>query len=175
MAYLNQIDKIYSQTLLKLAVDNGQVLDEITQIEEVFAKSKELTHLIQNPAINTKHKTEILDEIFKDKINSEIYKFLIVLVEKNRINRLKQIVESFKINYYEENNIKNVIIISAIELNEEMKKNITAKLENKLNKKVMPQWETDKDIIAGLIFKLGDTVIDTSLRHKLENLNKLMK
>jgi F0F1-type ATP synthase delta subunit len=39
----------------------------------------------------------------------------------------------------------------------------------------MPKWEINNEIIGGLVFKIGDTVIDTSLRHKLESFSKIMK
>ena len=69
-------------------------------------------------------------------------------------------------------NIKNVEIISAIDLNFETKTNILFKLEHKLNCEIVPHWHTDKNIIAGLTFKFDDYVIDTSIRNKIENLSK---
>ena len=67
---------------------------------------------------------------------------------------------------------KKVEIVSAIKLNFEAKTNVLFKLEHKLNCEIVPDWQVDEDIIAGLIFKFDDFVIDTSVRNKVENLSK---
>lgn len=175
MTYTNQADKIYAQSLLELGIDKTQALDELTKIEEVLNSSNELVEILQNPTINISKKTEILEQIFKDKIDDKIYNFISVLVEKNRITDFKGILKCYIEQYNELNNIKSVEIISAIELNDKDKKRITSALEEKLNKKIYPKWDINNEIIAGLVFKIGDTIIDTSIKHKLDNLNKIMK
>lgn len=175
MTYINQTDKIYAQALLELDSDKNQILKELMDIEEVFNSSKELIQILLNPTINISQRLGILEQIFKDKIDEKLYKFLIILVEKNKIDRFKEIIQCYTEQYNELNNIKDVKIISAIELEESEKQKITNALENKLNKRIQPQWDINNEIIAGLIFKIGDTIIDTSIKHKLDKLNKIMK
>ena len=69
-------------------------------------------------------------------------------------------------------NTKTVEIISAKELDFENKTMILLKLEKKLNCEIKPLWTINSDIIAGLVFKFDDYVIDTSLNAKLEDLSK---
>ena len=175
MTYINQSDKIYAQSLLELDLANDQVLNELSKINEVLTSSEELVMTLSNPTINISHKTEILEQIFKNKIDEKMFRFLQILTEKNKIKRFESITECFKTKYNEFCNIKEVEIISAIELDNDYKYKIKQILEKKLNKNVMPKWDIDNDIIGGLVFKIGDTVIDTSLKHKLESFSKIMK
>ena len=63
-------------------------------------------------------------------------------------------------------------VISAVEISDDRKQKLVEKLQNKLQKTVIPNWNVDKDIIGGLIIRIGDDVVDNSLRNKLENLSK---
>jgi F0F1-type ATP synthase delta subunit len=69
---------------------------------------------------------------------------------------------------------KKVEIISPIELNFENKSNILFKLEHKLNCEIIPKWTIDESIIAGLVYKFDDYVIDTSIRAKLKDFSKVI-
>ena len=95
-----------------------------------------------------------------------------LLTEKNRISELKGIYEALSGFKNKKTNKKNVEIVSAIELNNETKQRIIEKLNKKLNCDIMPLWQIDKSIIAGLVFKYDDYVIDTSVLAKLKQLSK---
>ena len=70
--------------------------------------------------------------------------------------------------------LERVEVISAVEMKEDAKNRLKQKLEEKLKKSVMINFEQDAEIIAGLVIRIGDSVIDNSLRHKLEDLSKEM-
>jgi len=175
MTYINQSDKIYAQSLLELDIENNQVIAELSEINEVLKSSKELVMTLSNPSINISHRKEILEQVFKNKIDNKLYRFLEILTEKNKITRFEAIEKCYETKYNEFNNIKEVEITSAIDLNDGYRQKIIQILESKLNKNIMPKWNTDKSIIGGLIFKIGDTLIDTSVKHKLESFSKIMK
>ena len=99
MTYINQSDKIYAQSLLELDLDNNQVLRELSEINEVLTSSKELVMTLSNPTINISHRTEILEQIFRNKIDDRMFRFLQILTEKNKISRFEAITECFKTKY----------------------------------------------------------------------------
>ncbi|MCD7740132.1 MAG: F0F1 ATP synthase subunit delta, partial [Candidatus Gastranaerophilales bacterium] len=70
------------------------------------------------------------------------------------------------------NNIVKPVVISAIELEESQKNKIIEKLEYKLTKKVIPQYQVNPDIIGGLIFKIDDKTIDCSIKTKFDNMKQ---
>lgn len=172
---ISQSAKNYSDALIDLDLANDVTLVDMVKIEEVLNSSKELCETLNNPTLNTEVKIAILNDIFKGKINDKIYEFLVLLIKKNRIKQFSEIFTSYKKKLHDIQNIKEVEIMSAIELSDEYKKKIITKLENKLNKRIIPNWQISTDIIGGLVIKIDDTLIDTSLKNKIENLSKVMK
>ena len=114
----------------------------------------------------------MIDEIFSDSIQENVKNFLKVIIEKKRFNELNGIIASFTKKLDEINSIKRVEVTSAIEMDENIKQRILEKLQLKLHQNVIAEWKIDTDIIGGLIVKIDDDVIDSSLRCKLENLSK---
>ena len=159
----------YAQALF----ETGQNFEkDLETVQQVLNSSADFTNVISNPAIDLTTKYEILDEIFKDQINANVLQFIKILTEKNRLNEIEQIKFSYieKVNNF--NNIQKVEILSAIELTNETKTKITNKLSEKLNKTIIPTWNINKEIISGLVFKIDDDIIDTSLLNKIESIGK---
>ena len=69
-------------------------------------------------------------------------------------------------------NIIRVSVTSAIELDDGKKDYIRSKLEEKLKKEVLTTWVIDSNIIGGLIFNINETIVDNSIRHRLDNIGK---
>lgn len=145
---------------------------DLELIQEVMKSSVDFINIISNPAIDLNVKYSILDEIFKDKIDEKVLQFIKILTEKNRLNEFDEILLAYKEYANKYNDIKLVEITSAIELNDEQKTRIIEKLSEKLEKKVIAKWGIDKEIISGLIFKIGDDIIDTSIKNKIESIGK---
>lgn len=159
----------YAQALF----ETGQNFEkDLEMVQQVLNDSADFTNVISNPAIDLTTKHEILDEVFKNQINANVLQFIKILAEKNRLNEIEQIKYSYIEKVNEFNNIQKVEIISAIELSEETKSKITNKLSEKFNKTIAPTWDINKEIIAGLVFKIGDDIIDTSLLNKVESIGK---
>ena len=118
-------------------------------------------------------KYEILDEIFKKELSEKVLNFIKILVEKNRFNEFEQIVQAYSDEVDQNNNIKRVEIVSAVELSDNQKQKAIEKLEARLQKTVKVGWTVDTSIIGGLIIKIDDDVIDTSLKNKLDKLSKI--
>lgn len=169
--------KNYADSLIQIYKDGimscEDILNNLNIIKEIAKNSSELVDVMNNPAISNKIKFEIIENVFSNQINDKLINFLKVLVDKKRFHELNQIIEAFSINVDEIHNIKRVEVISAIEVSEDRKQNLIEKLQNKLQKTIIANWNIDKNIIGGLIIKIGDNVIDNSLRNKLENLSKI--
>ncbi len=167
---ISQISKIYASAIFDS--DYAKIKEQLKQIQETLNSSNELILILQNTSINLDKKIQVLEDIFSNKIDKKLLNLLKLLSEKNRLSEFNSICESFNQLVDERNNIIQVEIVSAIELSQAQQLLILEKLENKLCSKISPIWEQDTDLIAGLIFKLGDKVIDTSVRKKLEQISK---
>lgn len=173
--FISQASKIYANALVGLDIDKDAITSDLKEIVAVFEKSEDLRAILSNSSVNLGKKKEIIAEIFGGKIDEKLVNFLYVLTEKNKINLLNEILVSFEQISAESSGVSVVQIISAVELNQDYKQRIIQKLEAKLNKKVEPVWDIEPEIIGGLIFKINDMVIDSSLKNKIENFSKVMK
>lgn len=168
--------KNYADALVQVGRDNvlsyDDVLKNIESVKEICESSKDLTEVLINPAVSDDTKYSIIDEVFKKDINEKIIDFLKVLIEKKRFTEFSGIVEAYKNELDKINNIQRVSVTSAVTLNDDMKQRIIEKLQKRLQKNVTAEWLIDTEIIGGLVVKINDDVIDSSLKNKLENLSK---
>lgn len=168
--------KNYSQALIKIVEDNVMSYEEINNdlntVSQILELSNDLKFTLENPTIADEIKYEIVDEVFKNEIHQQIINFIKILISKKRFGELNKIKEDYNVKLDGINNIQQVEITSAIELNPEYQQQIIQKLSEKLNKNIRPIWNINEDIIAGLIYKINDNVIDASIKNKLDKLNK---
>ncbi len=173
---ISQSAKTYADALIKMSQDgimsNEDILSELNTISKIINSSDDLKKVLTTPTVSIGKKLEIIDDIFINQINLRILNFLKIIAEKNRFNELEEIIESYKQKLDEINNIKNVTIIAAVDVSDKYKQKIITKLQEKLNKKIRAQWQKDEAIIGGLLIRIDDNVIDTSIKNKLENLSK---
>lgn len=173
---ISPIAKTYAEAL-SLVVKDGKasyesIANDLNIIVEAFSSSKDLQISMENTAIDLNIKFDIINGLFEGKISSEMINFLKTLVEKKHIQELGQINKAFTNILYEVKNIQAATIFSAVELSSSQKQHITEVLTRKLNKSIVPDWEIDRDLIAGLKVKLDDNVLDLSLKNKIEKLEK---
>lgn len=162
-----------AQNYAEALFESGQTFTpDLELINTVIKTSVDFVHIMSNPAIDLNVKYSILDEIFKNKIDEKVLQFTKILTEKNRLGEFEQILASYKEKVNDTNGVKRVEITSALELNDALKTKILNKLSEKLNKKIVPEWKIDREIISGLVFKIGDDIVDTSIRNKVESIGK---
>ena len=170
--------KNYAKALAEIAKDNVMSYEDIKHnldtVILILQSSSELQMTLENTAISNSAKIDIINEVFKNQINDKIINFLKILVNKSKFNELPLIIDEFNKILDNVNNIKRVEVVSAVQLTEDLtedqKNKITEKLKNKLNKNIIAEWIEQPEIIGGLIIKIEDDVIDSSLKKKLENL-----
>ena len=101
-----------------------------------------------------------------------VYNFIFALNLRKRVPIISEIAKEFEKELERIKNIARVNVTSAIELNNDLKDQIKAKIAEKLSKEIIVEWGVDSDIIAGLIFKIDELIVDNSIKHKLEDLSK---
>ena len=167
--------KKWAKALIELvqedeSLDINTVISDLKFVLQTIDESEELKNVINNPSISTEEKQIVISKLFQDKINPIVYNFLFVLNLKKRMSLISEIVEEFEKELEILKNIVRVDITSAIDLGEDRRNDIKNRVAEKLNKEVKVNWGVDQDIIAGLVFNINDTVIDNSIKHKLDNL-----
>ncbi len=169
--------KRWAKALMDLAIDDegiskDDILDDLREVIENINSSSELKNVINNPSVSLEEKQVVLCKLFQSKLMPIVYNFLYVLNLKKRLNLINDIADEFEKEIENFKNIVRVDITSAYDLIDIEKEDIKNKIKLKLNKDVKISWKVNPDIIAGLVFNINDTVVDNSVKHKLDKLSK---
>lgn len=171
------LDKRYAQALYDVAVSKNKVekyIEDLTAIVKVIDGSADFQRVIKHPEISTKEKKKFFINLFKGKIDEDLLTFLLILVEKDRIMFLREkLVELEKIDL--ENRGTVIAKIRTVRpLKDYQKEALAEKLRAKYRKKVEIEETVDPDILGGILIKVGDDLIDGSIRSSLEELKQSM-
>ena len=145
---------------------------DLALIKETFIENKDLKDFLEHPLIQLNDKKEVIDSIFRKHVSVYTLNLLKVLIEKNRIFILPLLADHYREILNKKRNIVTANIITAVEIDDEVKNRVKDKLQNLLNSTINIKSETDKNIIAGMVVKIGDKILDGSLKTKLETMKK---
>ena len=169
----------WAKALMELAcedehISKEDILDDLREIAETIDNSDDLSNVINNPSISSEEKQIVLCKLFQNRVMPIVYNFMFALNLKKRISIISEISVEFEKELERIKNIAHVNVTSAIELADERRAQIKAKIAEKLHKDVVVDWGVDSDIIAGLILNIDEMIIDNSVRHKLEDLGRII-
>jgi len=170
----------YAEALVEIAKDGtsggkltySKIGEDLNLIKEILMQSKDLNDVLINPIVSAEKKKEIVDKVFSDEVDFLIINLLKVMIDKDRFSVFSDVLDAYNKSLDGINNISRVNVTSAVEMSAESQDKLKHKLEEKLRKSVVLDLDINSDIIAGLVIKIGDNIIDMSLKHKLEDLSK---
>lgn len=169
----------YAKGLFTAAKELGKTKEfgeELKQINEILTSMPEVLSALQNPIYPPDLKMEIIDEVLKAvKVDPEIERFLKLLVERRRIQYIKEIVMMYQELLDEELNIARGEIIAAYPLSEEEKKELEEVLKEYLKKEVVLESKVDENIIGGIKIRIGDLIFDGTLKTQLNKFKEIIK
>jgi len=161
----------WARAIFDLGKDAGKVADvyrDISSFAELYTGSEELAQVLDNPLVPAPAREAIVRE-FSDKMDLSglAGSTLRLLVQKNRMVAVPEIARQLSRLADEEANVMRAEVVSAGPLTESYLSKLQAELEKATGKKVRIDHKQDKSLIAGVVTRLGDQVIDGSLRARL--------
>lgn len=170
--YEADIAKRYAEAVYGVAKEKDKVkeiYDMLNSLMELYINNSEFRNFMLHPLIENSEKKDFLGKIFTgaDEITMNIIDYL---VDKDRVEIIRYIVSEYLKLYYLENNEVEVTGIFSKELSQEQYDLLKSKLEKKVGKKIILKIEVNKDIIGGGIVKMGDQIIDGSIKRQIENI-----
>jgi len=165
---------LYDFAAEKKVVD--PVLNDLLNLKKILNDNKELNLVIRSPLISSPDKLNIFNSLLQKINGNELTTTFLKVIEKNkRFSSLASIISQFiNINSHKRGDVL-ADITSADELNDDQKTNISNQLKNILGDKLSLSFDVDKNIMGGLIVKVGSKMIDTSLANKINKLKIAMK
>ena len=171
------LDRRYALALYEVAEQKGKVqqyLQDLREICNLIETNKEFYEVIKHPQISTKKKKRTFINIFKGKIDEELLSFLLILIEKDRILYLREKLNEMEKIDLERKNILSAVVKTAVPLLESEISNLQEKLEKQYNKKIIMTTEIDKSLLGGVYVRVGNDVIDGTIKSKLEEMKDIM-
>ena len=169
-----KVAKRYALALAESSIDHiDKAVEDMKLVNELIFQNEELKTFFMHPVVSLKDKKETIEAAFKDKLDTSSFNFIETLLDESRFGIFRTILEVFIKESEKIKNKQRVEVISAVDIDEEEKQRLTAKLNEKLNKDVLLNYNLDDSILGGLVVKIEDKVIDLSLKAKFEELKKL--
>jgi len=171
---MEEIARVYAAALFEAAKDNGkldEIHEQLGEVADAIAEIHDLQVFLFSPYFSTAEKREGLANAISG-AEPELVNFLELLAEKHRMPAVFRIRDRFEELWAEENKRLDVTVTSAVELDESVIEHVGSEIEKQTDRKVELHSEVDPDILGGLVLRVGNMVLDASLRSKLEKLRK---
>ncbi|MBQ3584267.1 MAG: ATP synthase F1 subunit delta [Lachnospiraceae bacterium] len=170
------VSKTYGDALFELALEEDKLdilFEESKVIKEVFLENNELLKLLNHPKIDKEEKIKVIENIFTERASKDFVGFLTVIIKKERQNAIIEILDYFINTVKEYKKIGVAYVTTAVELSMEKQKEVEKRLlDTTAYESFEMNYNVDKDIIGGMIIRIGDRVVDSSIRSKLNELSR---
>ena len=170
--------KRYALALFELSDESKKlevVEEQITALLKLVSDSKDFSNLIKDPTSNQDDLIKVITKISDNfKLDNLIKNFLIFLVNKRRFFYVEQIMKSFVEICSEKRGELKAELKSAKELSSDEINKITDELTKNFSSKIKLNYKYDKSLIGGLIVQVGSTMVDTSIKNKLQQIENRM-
>lgn len=170
------VSKTYGEALFELAMEENKaqdLMEEIQAVQELLLENPDFDKLLKHPGIPKQEKLQVMTNVFKGRVSDELTGFLEIVINKERYGDLQAIFTYFTDKVKEEQKIGIAYVTTAVALTEEQKKNVCARLlETSSYEKMEMHYSVDEALIGGMVIRVNDRVVDSSIRTKLSNLTK---
>ena len=165
----------YAEALFRVVQAEGEldrVEDELFRFGKLLESNHELKQALSDKSIDRAQRVEMLEDLLGGKVSEHTLGLLSFVVEQGRGRQLPQILEELSRLVAEARESAVAEVRSAVPLNREQQEDLARALENATGKKIELKVLVDPSVIGGIVAKVGDTVIDGTVRHRLEQLKE---
>lgn len=168
------VSKTYGNALFSLAAEEDRVnefAEEVTAVQTVLEENRDFNKILVHPEIPKEQKLRLVENVFKGRVSDDLTGFLRIVVTKGRYKDLPAIFAYFSAKVKEYNKTGVAEVVSAVPLNGEQQKKIEQKLlDTTRYEKMEIAYKVDEDVIGGLRIRIGDRVVDSTIRSRLNKL-----
>ena len=169
----------YSEALFETGIEDGTLdtlYEEALTVQQILKDNPDFSRLMNHPKILKEEKEQIVESVFKGRISDELTGFLKLIVTNKRYAEVDHILESFVLKVKEHKKIGIAYVTTPIELTDAQKEAVKARLLDTTDYVSMEMnYTLDKSLIGGMVIRIGDRVVDSSIRTKLEGIEKELR
>jgi F-type H+-transporting ATPase subunit delta len=171
---VEEIAEVYARALFQAAKENDaldRVHDELGEFVDALDESRELQMFFFSPYFSSDEKKDAVDQVISG-ADERMVNFLKLLAERHRMPVLFRIRRDFDERWAEEKKLLPVSVTSAVELDDKLVKDIGKRIEEQTGRDVDLAAKVDPYVLGGLVVRVGNMVLDASVRNRLEQLRK---
>lgn len=170
------ISKTYGDALFEIAVEENKTskfLEEVPGLLKIIQENEDFQKFMDSPKIPKEEKIKTFENIFKGKIDDDILGLAIAIIEKDRYEEIQAVLQYVIDEIKEYCSIGTAYITTATPLNQEEKNDVEKKLLATTGYKIVEcNYDVDNSLIGGMIIRMKDKVVDSSVRNRLEKLER---
>jgi F-type H+-transporting ATPase subunit delta len=171
---VEEIARVYAEALFEVAKEKGKldrIRDQLGQLVDALERDRDLQVFFFSPYFSSGEKREGLERAISG-AEPELINFCELLIDKHRMPVIFRLRTRFDELWAEENKLLEVTLTSAVELDPEIVNRVGGEIERQTGRKIELESAVDEGILGGLVLRVGNMVLDASLRNKLEKLRK---
>ena len=175
----SRISKRYAGALFSLGQEDGSFASygkELEEFKDFFLKYAEFGDAVSNPIYKLDERKKVLEFVLgKSSFSNMVKNFLNLLLDKNRIDAIAAIADKYAMLTDEASNIAHAEIITARPLQDDTLQKVVDSLKAMTSKDIKSEVKEDPELIGGIVVKMGDLVLDGSVKAQLEGLKESFK
>jgi F-type H+-transporting ATPase subunit delta len=171
---MEEIGQVYARSLFEVAKENDEldeVHEQLNEFAEAMHDSRELTTFFFSPYFSVSEKKEGLEKAVTG-ANEHFQNFLEVLIERHRMPAIFRIRNEFTTLWEHERRLLPVHLVSAVELDDSVVDRLKDQIGEQVDRQIELSKDVDPDILGGIVLRVGNVVLDASIKNRLEQLRK---
>jgi len=171
---MEEIAQVYARSLFQVGQEKNKldaIRDQLGAFADALNESRDLSTFLFSPYFSTEEKKAGLKKAVVD-ADPEFFNFLELLAENHRMPLIFRIRRDFEALWEEENKLLPVDVTSAFELDERTVKSIGERIGEQTGRKVDLNAHVDPDILGGIVLRVGNSVLDASIKNRLNRLRR---
>lgn len=163
----------YAKSLISISKEQNSLetsYNDMLLVSSFCSSNKDFVNLLKTPIVKTDLKIKILNELLAKSISDLTLSFIILIAKKKREILLPEIAECFIALYKNNKNIKEVSVVTAKPLDDDLRKEVMSYIEKQSNSKIELKEIIDESLIGGAIIRMDDKQLDASISSKLKSL-----
>lgn len=170
------VSKTYGDALFDVAIESGRLddfLEEARVVKQLLTENEDLVKLMNHPKVPKEEKLSVLENCFKEQISEQMLGILHLMVVKDRSNEFMEVLDYFITRVKDYKNIGLATVTAAMELTQDQKDKIKQKLLETTNYVEFEiTYQVDPALIGGMVIRIKDRVVDSSVRTKIQKLSR---